>query len=73
MARFDLIMVRESTAAKMLELSVSEFRNLIALGSLPQGRVIGPRVTRWDVEALRSVARGDVLGWREERLLVAEV
>lgn len=57
----------------MLELSVSEFRNLIALGSLPRGRVIGPRVTRWDVEALRSVARGDVLGWREERLLVAEV
>lgn len=59
MAKVDPIMVSEATAAKMLELSPQMFRDLTRTGVLPKGREIVPGLMRWDVELLRSIARGE--------------
>ncbi len=59
MASVQPIMVSEATAAKMLELSPQTFRNLTVTGALPKGRQIAPGLWRWDVDTLRSIARGD--------------
>lgn len=69
MARFDLIMVRDETAARMLQLPLQKFRGLVATNYLPRGRIIGPGVIRWDVEALRAVARGDTQDLRDDGVI----
>jgi hypothetical protein len=66
MAKFDPIMVRETTAAQMIECDVVTFRDLVRLGYLPPPRNIGGNIMRWDVEALRSIARGDIQGLFDE-------
>lgn len=71
MARFDLIMVREETAAKMLQLPLQKFRDLVRVNYLPRGRAIAPGVVRWDVEALRALARGDLQELRDDGVMGA--
>ena len=70
MARFDPIMVREATAARMLEVDLLTFRELVNRGFLPKGRSIAVGVIRWDVEALRNVARGDIQGLLDDGLII---
>lgn len=69
MARFDLIAVREETAARMLQLPLQKFRGMVAANYLPKGRIIGPGVIRWDVEALRALARGDMQDLRDDGVI----
>lgn len=45
----------------MLDLSPRDFARLTAEGALPKGREIAPGLVRWDVEALRRIARGDAI------------
>lgn len=49
----------EKIAAALLSMKPSEFRTLVDAGHLPRGREIAPGFTRWDVEELRRIARGD--------------
>lgn len=52
------ILASESTAARLLDLSLAEFRRLVSEGALPPGREIAPGLIRWDVETLRRIASG---------------
>lgn len=56
------LFVRASTAARMLDMSVPEFRRLVAEGALPPPC----RLDRWDVEQLRAIMRGEAHRPREE-------
>ena len=53
------ILASEVSAAKLLDMSRTEFRALVDGGHLPHGREIAPGVVRWDVEDLRRICRGD--------------
>lgn len=52
------ILAADSTAARLLDLSLTDFLRLVSEGLLPPGREIAPGVTRWDVETLRRIASG---------------
>lgn len=60
MASIQPIMASEATAAKLLELSAGQFKQLVDTGVLPRGREICRGIVRWDVEELRRIARGDM-------------
>jgi hypothetical protein len=49
----------ENSAARLLDLRVTEFRSLVRAGNLPRGREIAPGLVRWSVEDLRKIACGD--------------
>lgn len=51
------ISARESTAAKLMDMPVSEFRRLVHRGALPRPVRIGD-VERWSVADLRAVLTG---------------
>lgn len=53
----------------MLQLPLQKFRDLVASHYLPKGRIIGPGAIRWDVEALRAVARGDTQDLRDNGVI----
>jgi len=61
MASVQPILASAGTAAKMLDLPLSDFNRLVADGVLPPGRDIAPGLTRWDVETLRRIVRGDAV------------
>lgn len=61
MATVQPIMVSAQTAAKMLDLPLATFLRLIAEGVLPRGREIALGIIRYDVESLRTIARGEVV------------
>jgi hypothetical protein len=61
MASVQPIMVSEVTAAKMLDVTLPVFKRLVADGVLPRGREITLGLTRWDVEELRRIARGEAV------------
>ena len=52
------IAVRESTAARLLDMSAAEFRRLVAAGALPGPVRIGPN-ERWRVDQLQAILSGD--------------
>jgi len=52
------ILVREPTAARMLDMPTYQFRRLVASGSLPPPRIIAPGVERWYVPDLDAIAKG---------------
>ena len=54
-ARITPLFARESTAARLLDMDVAEFRRLVSAGALPRPA----QFERWDVEDLRRVVRGD--------------
>jgi predicted DNA-binding transcriptional regulator AlpA len=52
------IAVREAKAAEMLDMPASEFRRLVAAGSLPKPCVIGDH-ERWRVDQIEAILKGD--------------
>ncbi|MBY6138555.1 hypothetical protein KUV26_03825 [Leisingera daeponensis] len=61
MAAANQILARESTAAKMLDMPLKEFRALVAAGSLPKPVKIGGKVERWSVKQLEAISSGTML------------
>lgn len=49
----------ETSAARLLDMRVAEFRSLVEAGHLPRGREIAPGVLRWVTDDLRRIANGD--------------
>jgi hypothetical protein len=52
------IAASEATAARLLDMGVAEFRELVVAGVLPRGREIAPGLRRWDVAELRKIITG---------------
>jgi predicted DNA-binding transcriptional regulator AlpA len=52
------LLVRSSTAAKMLDMQTSDFRRLVESGALPPPIQIGGH-ERWRVSQIEAVLRGD--------------
>ena len=48
----------EQSAAKMFDVSVSQFRSLVQQGHLPPGRIIAPGLTRWSVPEILAIVEG---------------
>lgn len=61
MANMQPIMVSQDSAARLMELTRSEFKSLVESGALPRGREIAPGITRWCVQELRRIASGDLV------------
>lgn len=59
MGRIEPIAVAEKTAAKLLDMPLSQFRELVGQGVLPRPRRVGP-LERWDAAELRSILRGEI-------------
>jgi len=55
------ILARESTAAKMLDMPLNEFRKLVAAGSLPRPVKIGGTLERWSVKQLEAISSGSIM------------
>lgn len=55
------IFASEASAARLLDMKPAEFRGLVEAGHLPLPRDIGG-FKRFDLDELRRVIRGDVLG-----------
>lgn len=53
------ILASETSAARLLDMKVAEFRALVGSGHLPRGREIAPGVLRWVTDDLRRIASGD--------------
>jgi hypothetical protein len=53
------ILANESSAARLLDMTLVEFRSLVEAGHLPRPRAIAPGVPRWVVDDLRRIARGE--------------
>lgn len=65
MSKHDKVLVKESTAARMLDLKPSEFRELVQSGHLPRPVALGKH-ERWAVEQLhRTVSGSSVAEWGE--------
>lgn len=58
MAALQPILATEATAAKLLDLSLDDFRRFVDAGHLPRGREIAPGLVRWPVEDFRRIAAG---------------
>lgn len=59
MTKLTPIWAKEATAAKLMDMTTAQFRELVEKGYLPTGREIAPGVTRWSVEELARIVRGD--------------
>ena len=55
MGKPEVIFLQERRAAALLDMTLKEFRQLVACGSLPQAGPFG----RWDKEQLMDIMRGD--------------
>lgn len=58
--KLEPIFASESSAARLLDMPPSQFRQLVAAGHLPPPVMIG-QAKRFDVEELRRVIRGEAL------------
>jgi len=65
MARFVPIAPKESTAAQLFDMSVSEFRAAVASGQLPDGKVIAGE-KRWNTRLLEQIVAGDLIDGDED-------
>lgn len=54
-----VLFASETSAARLLDMKVAEFRSLVEAGHLPRGREIAPGVLRWATDDLRRIANGD--------------
>lgn len=61
MAAANQILAREATAAKMLDMPLKDFRELVAAGSLPKPVRIGGKHDRWSVKQLEAISTGAIL------------
>ncbi|RBW63043.1 hypothetical protein DS906_01090 [Ruegeria sp. A3M17] len=59
------IAVSERNAAKLLDMPVGSFRDLVSNGILPRPRKIGP-LERWDADELRAILRGQMIDGYED-------
>lgn len=59
MSKIVPIFATETTAAKLLDLNIKAFRDLVADGYLPTGQQIAPGTFRWRVEELKRIASGE--------------
>jgi len=60
MTKLTPIWAKESTAAKLMDMTTAQFRELVEKGYLPRGREIAPGVTRWSVDELSKIVSGNV-------------
>lgn len=61
MASLVPLFVAEATAARLLDLPVWKFRELVESRHLPRGREIAPGVFRWVTDDLRSVGTAEAI------------
>ncbi len=54
------IFASESSAAKMLDMKLADFRRLVEQGDLPPPREIGG-LKRWDIEEIRGIISGEAV------------
>ena len=52
------ILAGETNAARLLDMKLEQFRELVGAGHLPRGREIAPGVVRWPVDDLLRIASG---------------
>lgn len=64
MKNLNPILVKERTAAQLLDLKPAEFRSLVQDGVLPKPITIGS-FERWDTERLRTIVRGEAMTGQE--------
>lgn len=55
------ILASETSAARLLDMKLGEFRSLVEAGHLPKGREIAPGVLRWVTDDLRRIASGEAI------------
>lgn len=65
MARYVPIAAKESTAAQLLDMTVSEFRAGVDAGHLPHPKVIAGE-KRWDTRLLELMISGELVDGHEE-------
>lgn len=65
MARLVPLAAKESTAAQLLDMTISEFRAGVASGHLPDGMLIAGE-KRWDTRLLQQIIAGQLIDGREE-------
>ncbi len=53
------LFARETSAAQLLDLKPTQFREYVQAGPPPRGREIAPGLVRWPVDDLRRIANGD--------------
>ncbi|WP_171232212.1 hypothetical protein [Ruegeria sp. HKCCA4812] len=58
MTRLTPIAVGEKNAAKLMDMSLERFQNLVESGSLPRPKPIAPGVERWSVAELDAILNG---------------
>ncbi|MGE9291782.1 MAG: hypothetical protein ACQKBT_12360 [Puniceicoccales bacterium] len=59
MTRLAPILASEKSAARLLDMKLPEFLELVREGHLPRGKEIAPGYVRWCVDDLKSIANGD--------------
>lgn len=52
------IVATEATAARLMDMTIAEFRAAVKAGYLPQGREIAPGLLRWSVDDFRRIITG---------------
>lgn len=62
MTKHTPLFASETTAAKLLDMRPSEFRDLVEKGALPAPA----RFHRWDVAELQAIMRGDAAKPKDE-------
>lgn len=55
------ILASEETAAKLLDMKLTQFRALVEAGHLPKGRAIAPDCVRWSTDDLRRISNGEAV------------
>lgn len=55
------VLASETTAARLMDMTLDEFRALVKAGHLPRGREIAQGMVRWNVDDLRRIATGDAI------------
>lgn len=56
-----LLFASERTAAKLLDLTLKEFRELVMAGALPGPVTIGEKVLRWSIRDLSLISSGEAM------------
>ena len=52
------LFAKERTAAKLLDMTPQEFRDLVQAGSLPAPMKIGKNHERWSIEDIKAIMNG---------------
>lgn len=58
MTKITPMFVSDRSAARLLDMKLDRFRELVAAGALPSPCRIAPDVERWDVEELQAALKG---------------